>query len=48
MGNKDASDYHGRIIYDTSLNMAFYDYAQTHNNFYICDVNYISASYGFD
>ena len=28
--------------------MAFYDYAQTHNNFYICDVNYISASYGLD
>ena len=48
MGNKDASDYHGRINYVTSLNMAFYDYAQTHNNFYICDVNYISASYGLD
>lgn len=48
MGNKDASDYHGRVNYVTSLNMAFYDYAQTHNNFYICDVNYISASYGLD
>ena len=48
MGNKDASDYHGRINYVTSLNMAFYDYAQTHDNFYICDVNYISASYGLD
>lgn len=48
MGNKDASDYHGRVNYVTSLNMAFYDYAQTHDNFFICDVNYISASYGLD
>ncbi|MBR1796722.1 MAG: HAD-IIIC family phosphatase [Clostridiales bacterium] len=48
MGNKDASDYHGRVNFVTSLNMAFYDYAQTHENFYICDVNYISASYGLD
>lgn len=48
MGNKDASDYHGRVNYVTMLNCAFYDYAQTHDNFYICDVNYISASYGLD
>lgn len=48
MGNKDASDFHGRVNYVTSLNCAFYDYAQTHDNFYICDVNYISASYGLD
>lgn len=48
MGNKDASDIHGRVNFVTSLNMAFYEYAQTHNNFYICDVNYIAASYGLD
>lgn len=48
MGNKDASDYHGRVNFVTTLNCAFYDYAQTHENFYICDVNYISASYGLD
>ncbi|MBE5907680.1 MAG: HAD-IIIC family phosphatase [Lachnospiraceae bacterium] len=48
MGNKDASDYHGRVNFVTSLNMAFYEYAQTHENFYICDLNYISASYGLD
>lgn len=48
MGNKDASDYHGRVNFVTMLNCAFYDYAQTHDNFYICDVNYISASYGLD
>lgn len=48
MGNKDASDQHGRVNFVTSLNMKFYEYAQTHENFYICDVNYISASYGLD
>lgn len=48
MGNKDASDYRGRVNFVTMLNCAFYDYAQTHDNFYICDVNYISASYGLD
>lgn len=48
MGNKDASDYHGRVNFVTMLNCAFYDYAQTHDDFFICDVNYISASYGLD
>lgn len=48
MGNKDASDYHGRVNFVTMLNCAFYEYAQTHDNFYICDVNYISACYGLD
>ncbi len=48
MGNKDASDYHGRVNFITMLNCAFYDYAQSHDNFFICDVNYISASYGLD
>lgn len=48
MGNKDASDYHGRVNFVTRLNCRFYEYAQTHDNFYICDVNYLSASYGLD
>lgn len=48
MGNKDASDCHGRVNFVTSLNIDFYDYAQKHENFYICDVNYISASYGLE
>lgn len=48
MGNKDASDYHGRVNFVTTLNCAFYEYAQDHENFYICDVNYISASYGLE
>lgn len=48
MGNKDASDIHGRVNFITMLNCCFYKYAQNHDNFYICDVNYISASYGLD
>ena len=48
LGNKDASDYHGRVNFITSINSEFYEYARTHENFYICDVNYISASYGLD
>jgi len=48
MGNKDASDFHGRVNFVTEINREFYEYAQTHENFYICDVNYLSASYGLD
>lgn len=48
MGNKDASDIHGRVNFVTRFNCRFYEYAQSHPYFYICDVNYISASYGLD
>lgn len=46
MGNRDASDIHGRVNYITRLNGMFYDYAQTHEGFYISDINYLSADYG--
>ncbi len=46
LGNKDASDIHGKINFLTRLNMEFYDYAERHDDFYICDINYISADYG--
>lgn len=46
MGNRDASDIHGAGNFLSRLNMEFYAYAQTHENFYICDINYISADYG--
>jgi len=48
LGNKDASDIHGRVNFVCELNRGFYEYAQKHENFYICDVNYISASYGLE
>lgn len=46
LGNKDASDIHGGVNFLSRLNMKFYEYAQSHENFYICDINYISADYG--
>ena len=46
LGNKDASDIHGAVNFLTRLNVRFYEYAQTHESFYICDVNYISGDYG--
>lgn len=45
-GNMDASDIHGKINYLSRLNHKVYGYAQTHENFYICDINYLSADYG--
>lgn len=46
LGNKDASDIHGKVNFLTRLNMEFYAYVRQHENFYICDINYISADYG--
>jgi FkbH-like protein len=48
LGNMDASDYRGRINFVTRLNQKFYDYAQSHKDFYINDINYLSASYGLE
>ncbi len=48
LGNKDASDIHGRINFITRLNQKFYDYANTTKNFFINDINYISSCYGLD
>ncbi len=46
LGNKDASDIHGKVYFINRLNMRFSEYAQTCDNFYICDINYISSDYG--
>lgn len=46
LGNKDASDFHGRTRFVTRLNERFYNYAQAHRSFYIHDIHYLSASYG--
>lgn len=48
LGNKDASDYHGRVNFISRLNEKFYAYARNHENFYINDINYLSACYGLD
>lgn len=46
LGNRDCYDIHGRTNFLTRLNQAFAQYAQEHENFHICDLNFISASYG--
>lgn len=48
LGNKDASSIYGRTNFITRLNMKFYEYADSHDNFYINDLNYVAASYGLD
>lgn len=48
LGNKDASDPHGRTNFISRLNQQFYEYAQNHENYYINDINYLSASFGLD
>lgn len=46
LGNKDASDFHGRLNFVNRLNGQFYFYAQNHENFYINDINYLASCYG--
>ena len=46
MGNREVYDIHGKVSFVSRLNERFNDYARTHDNFYICDINYISADYG--
>ena len=48
LGNRDAYDKRGRVNYITRLNQMVYDYAISHKNFYINDINYLSSSYGLD
>lgn len=46
LGNRDCYDYHGKGYYINRLNSKFYEYANTHENFYINDIDYISSDYG--
>ncbi len=48
MGNRDASDVHGRVNYIARLNLKFAQYAQSHRNFYLNDINYLSALFGLE
>ncbi|MCR5508074.1 MAG: HAD-IIIC family phosphatase [Lachnospiraceae bacterium] len=48
LGNADASDIHGRVNYICRLNDKFAAYAREHKDFFIQDINYLSATYGLD
>ena len=48
LGNRDALDFHGRIHFINALNEKFYKYSESQEDFYINDINYLSACYGLD
>ena len=48
LGNKDATDIHGKISFIRRLNEKFAEYARTNENFYINDINFISSCYGLE
>lgn len=48
LGNREASDVHGRIHFLNRVNEGFYGYASRHENFYVNDIQYLSACYGLD
>lgn len=45
-GNADSSIYKGGTNFIMKLNLKFADYAEVTDNFYIHDINYLSADYG--
>ncbi len=48
LGNKDFSDYHGRVNYINRLNNAFSEAARKISGLYIADINYVASCYGLD
>ncbi len=48
LGNSDCYDASGRVNFINSLNAMFAAYAREHKDFYIEDIQYLSATYGLD
>ena len=48
VGNMDSYARWGGINYVTKLNILFYEYASSHDNLYINDINYQAADFGLD
>ena len=48
MGNRDAWDPHGMVWFIEELNRRFGAYAHSHQDFYLHDIHFLSASYGLD
>ena len=46
LGNRDIFDEHGCSNFAAKLNEKLYEYARSHHNFYINDIDFLSASYG--
>ena len=48
LGNMDAVNPAGKVNYINTLNSMIVDYARKNKDFYIMDIQYLSASYGLD
>ena len=48
LGNLDSSVHTGQQLFAARLNLMFAEYARTHANFCIHDINYLSAQLGLD
>ncbi|MDE7014100.1 MAG: HAD-IIIC family phosphatase [Kineothrix sp.] len=48
LGNQDGASISGKTRFLARLNERFYQYGETHGNFYINDINYMSSAYGLD
>lgn len=46
LGNSDFANIHGRVNFINRLNARFCAHAQSHQNFFINDINYVSSVYG--
>ncbi len=46
LGNRDAWDHRGRVHFTARLNQAFAAWAETHQGFYLNDIDYLSADFG--
>ena len=47
-GNQDCVDPRGRVHFVQALNQGFAAYAESHSDFYIHDIQYLSAVYGLE
>lgn len=46
LGNKDVSDPHGKLHFAAELNERIYSFAESHDNFYVQDINFLASCYG--
>lgn len=48
LGNSDIVDFRGKANFVYRLNGKLYQYASVHKNFFVHDIDYLSAAYGLD
>ena len=48
LGNSDISDYRGRTNFISRLNQRLYEYAGSHEAFFVNDIDFLAADYGLE